>query len=672
MQRVHDWFRDTEGRGYPGAVVTVYDAGASTKPQLYSANGSIPNPLPIANPLSTDINGFYQFAVPNGVYDIQIEASGMPTTIIPGLSVNDLTPVAGPIAATNVSVTPSGTIASTNAQAALEELDADIVALDAEVATNDGLALHKAGAENITGAKTFVTQPIGLLDESIGVTDSFAGAVATDQGEVNSRRLSVASASDYADIQAALDYAATKVITNSNPDSQQAGGQTVFLPAGTYDIDDTLVVAPGVNLIGDGKTAAVLRNLTTNKTLVRNSVGAVYNAMGSTFENIALYGARTSNAQYGLDLLRPLNCTVRNVYIQNCGVSGLRIRQGISCLLQEVDSQLNVGAGIQLDIGAVSWADPTPNIYPTNNCTLDTCHGARNDGAGLLIQGAVNGTLVRGGAYENNYVAAGDNEGYNIEILGNTFSPNILDGVWVEGAVEAHVYQSQADISCPLKIIRLLHFGNGAAGNVDRAVILVHGFLHLEGAYGHGGAYKTISGSKSPFRINKALGDAQMRVVDAYGSTITDENFVEDETGAHTGLSAIVKQSNWGKWRQSFDIDSPLNVPMSLKDEAQSYPWFQADRTNHALGFSDPTTGTIDSLLPYRLSAGLLYTPHVLYGKFQVPGGTGAGINWVNNVVNGTVATTLGSVGPTGANAGDPLGWVRIQVGGVDRYQPYW
>jgi len=35
------------------------------------------------------------------------------------------------------------------------------------------------------------------------------------------------------------------------------------------------------------------------------------------------------------------------------------------------------------------------------------------------------------------------------------------------------------------------------------------------------------------------------------------------------------------------------------------------------------------------------------------------------------VAVTLGT-GPTGANAGDPLGWMKINVAGTLRYIPYW
>lgn len=41
-------------------------------------------------------------------------------------------------------------------------------------------------------------------------------------------------------------------------------------------------------------------------------------------------------------------------------------------------------------------------------------------------------------------------------------------------------------------------------------------------------------------------------------------------------------------------------------------------------------------------------------------------------VANASVATTLGSVGPTGSTAGNPVGWIEITVNGVKRYTPYW
>lgn len=55
-----------------------------------------------------------------------------------------------------------------------------------------------------------------------------------------------------------------------------------------------------------------------------------------------------------------------------------------------------------------------------------------------------------------------------------------------------------------------------------------------------------------------------------------------------------------------------------------------------------------------------------------VGGGAGATIRYVAGTANAAVATTLGSVGPTGSTAGDPQGWVRVSINGTDRFIPYW
>jgi hypothetical protein len=38
----------------------------------------------------------------------------------------------------------------------------------------------------------------------------------------------------------------------------------------------------------------------------------------------------------------------------------------------------------------------------------------------------------------------------------------------------------------------------------------------------------------------------------------------------------------------------------------------------------------------------------------------------------GAVGVTLLGTGPTGANAGNPLGWIKINVNGTKRFIPYW
>lgn len=55
-----------------------------------------------------------------------------------------------------------------------------------------------------------------------------------------------------------------------------------------------------------------------------------------------------------------------------------------------------------------------------------------------------------------------------------------------------------------------------------------------------------------------------------------------------------------------------------------------------------------------------------------VDGTTGKTLAINTPAANAAIATTLGGVGPAGATAGNPQGWMRIKVGGVDRFMPFW
>lgn len=62
----------------------------------------------------------------------------------------------------------------------------------------------------------------------------------------------------------------------------------------------------------------------------------------------------------------------------------------------------------------------------------------------------------------------------------------------------------------------------------------------------------------------------------------------------------------------------------------------------------------------------------VLAGLVIVDGATSKTIKYTNGTANGAVATTMGGVGPTGSTAGNPQGWLRVNVAGTDRYVPFW
>jgi len=58
--------------------------------------------------------------------------------------------------------------------------------------------------------------------------------------------------------------------------------------------------------------------------------------------------------------------------------------------------------------------------------------------------------------------------------------------------------------------------------------------------------------------------------------------------------------------------------------------------------------------------------------RLVLDGATGKTIKYVNGTANAAVAVTFGAVGPTGSTAGNQVGWIRVDIGGTDRYIPYW
>lgn len=61
-----------------------------------------------------------------------------------------------------------------------------------------------------------------------------------------------------------------------------------------------------------------------------------------------------------------------------------------------------------------------------------------------------------------------------------------------------------------------------------------------------------------------------------------------------------------------------------------------------------------------------------LAGGILLNGATTKTIKYTNGVANAAVAVTFGAVGPTGSTAGNQVGWLRVNIGGTDRYIPYW
>ena len=79
-----------------------------------------------------------------------------------------------------------------------------------------------------------------------------------------------------------------------------------------------------------------------------------------------------------------------------------------------------------------------------------------------------------------------------------------------------------------------------------------------------------------------------------------------------------------------------------------------------------PTTGA--SLIVSSTDAASI----TLSGGILLDGATTKTIKYTNGTANAAVAVTFGAVGPTGSTAGNQVGWLRVNIGGTDRYIPYW
>jgi hypothetical protein len=62
----------------------------------------------------------------------------------------------------------------------------------------------------------------------------------------------------------------------------------------------------------------------------------------------------------------------------------------------------------------------------------------------------------------------------------------------------------------------------------------------------------------------------------------------------------------------------------------------------------------------------------IFVGRQLILQGAAPALRVNTTVANGTVATTLGSTGPSGSTAGAPRGWMPVSINGTTRYIPFW
>ena len=499
-----------------------------------------------------------------------------------------------------------------------------------------------------------------------------------------------ADATGVADSTTAINNALTVAHTMSlgaitNPyGNYNAGSATVYLPAGKYVVSGKLAMYESTAVVGAGRLSTVIQS-SYNGNVIESQPPASYNGYGMMISDLQIVGDRTKTSQIGIALLRPYGMFMRNVGIDSCGSDGILALQALICEWHNIEVIKCVGAGIRFADGKTSWTDSTPTNLPSNANMLFNTHTAFNDGPGIIHTSygtaGVNGNIYHGGASEYNYYSSANGTGYNIEIRDNPYMPCEFVDFWCEGPVNAHVYINMTSGADVVRFTRFHHFGNGAAGYPNRAIINDKGICYIDQAFGHATQYRNITGSggtsKAPFRVNKAGAAANLYLNNVAGSTVTGNLFCEDENQNTTGLQNQVPWSgNFGQMTvrdANYIIGFGSTVP-SITQEGQAYPqcyfrtWDGTNGTGAGWAFGSGTAAADTNLM--RFSANILGMG--AGNSFQLNGASGAVLRYVNGTANGAVATTLGSVGPTGSTAGNPQGWLRVSVAGTDRYIPYW
>lgn len=111
MQKYQNNIAGRNGDVVTGASVLIAPAGSVTPSTIYSDNGV----TPIANPLTTDVNGYFEFYVADGTYDIRVNGSAAYTDvlIVDALSGLNGRPTTSDLAASDGGTkigTPTGTV----------------------------------------------------------------------------------------------------------------------------------------------------------------------------------------------------------------------------------------------------------------------------------------------------------------------------------------------------------------------------------------------------------------------------------------------------------------------------------------------------------------------------------------------------------------------------------
>lgn len=462
-------------------------------------------------------------------------------------------------------------------------------------------------------------------------------------------------------------------INNAVASMNAGGGGIVTLPAGTFLIGSTINMLDYTGLKGAGKTATTIKlKNSANVNLIAKGGSAT--GIGISVTDLTFDGNQSNNTSGGVLLagatgVRGPSWTIERVNITHCQncvyAAGLHspfiITGNTWSQFKDIDVINNDYAEMAMWIACAD--SEFLNLYIGTNGRSATSTG---NNCGLYLSAA-------GNRFTDCYFG-GTQQGPEVYLATASCKANNFEGCIVDNA---GTYAVRLGVN-----VTQNRFIGGQIGN---------------SSYSDGGTYYTIlSDTTNGYNLFSGVS-----IYSNYATAYATNAY--KESGGTTGGNLLVGCFFSGTWTsgvdgrtatsttyivgcQGFDstdvgtltAHTKLNVLAANSSAAPSVSATPASRINGG--------GTI-SLWTVNYGYNYMWLQSIqddgsnnlkdlflqpLGGNTRINGTSGNTLRVENGTANGSVATTLGSVGPTGSTAGNPQGWLRISVAGTDRYIPYW
>lgn len=154
---------------------------------------------------------------------------------------------------------------------------------------------------------------------------------------------------------------------------------TVYIPAGTYAIDEAIRFHAGVDLIGDGIGQTVLKKVgTRNNYVVGNPIMRSGNNLNATVSHITFDGDRENRANQGLGQIGGMNIdadvshlTLENIEVRDVTI-GLLLRRLKNSTIRDSIIDRSSGHGIAFGSESHAVGDVHSNLITRNKITNST------------------------------------------------------------------------------------------------------------------------------------------------------------------------------------------------------------------------------------------------------------------------------------------------------------